>query len=193
MNNSVRLTLQQGTGAAHRALDQLPRVRRLLSDSLSIADHADTLRGLITAAQTAEAALEGWSAAHPQVHWKHPGLSARGKIDLVALGECSGPLPEAPTFEVRSFAGYVGVLYVLEGSALGGQFIAHQWKSRGHTLRPSRYFVDPSESVTLRWQEFCGWLEAAVPPSMVDEAVAAAVQTFATFHEVMSEPVHSRA
>lgn len=189
----VRKALQQATAASHRALDQLPELARLLHDDLSVQDHAKTLTGLIAATSVIEAALDQWPMGISRKVWRHPGLAARGVSDLAALGHARPwPAPVPDRFVIESEAAYAGAMYVLEGSALGGRFIANHWVRQGHSQRPSSYFLEAGEISGQRWQDFCVWLESTVAPASIEAAVQAARSAFAVFHSAMACPDYSR-
>ena len=105
--------------------------------------------------------------------------------DLQALGdEPADGLPRAEVPVPVSTASWIGTLYVLEGSTLGGQFISRTVEQelglrfgRGYS-----FFRSYGEQVGSRWQEFRQFAEKHVAPDKIDEAVLAAEQTFQTIH-----------
>lgn len=102
--------------------------------------------------------------------------------DLAALGIDPATLPYATTLpDVQDVARALGVLYVLEGSTLGGQVLARQVSSGAAGLPTS--FLDGAGAATgARWASFCRFAEglAARDPAVASRAVAAADETFAT-------------
>jgi len=114
--------------------------------------------------------------------------------DLQALGaqrlDGTAAMPDLP-----DLAAALGSLYVIEGSALGGQVIARGLASR-HAIGPETggaYFWGWGAETGARWREFRALLES----ELADDAAAgaracdAAVQTFealtATFRELLHE------
>lgn len=107
-----------------------------------------------------------------------PALAA----DLDAIGN---PPPEgADTMALPaldSLERAIGCLYVLEGSALGGQFISrHVAQALGLTGASGCSFFsgDPAD-VGRRWREVCGAIDRC-PPTTFDDAADGARRTFSS-------------
>ncbi len=184
--NAIRACLQEATLNAHRSLDQLERVRHLLSPALSVAEHIDILARMVRAAYTVEAALGSWQKCDRLYLWDHPRLSEAGMQDLCELGLAEEACQAIPLSPIDSDAAYAGALYVLEGSALGGHFIALHWKRMGLTARPCRYFQLDPHGPQARWHGFCAWLEAAIPRHQTPIAINTALWAFSVFHQNLS-------
>lgn len=87
-----------------------------------------------------------------------------------------------PALLPASDAGAWGALYVLEGSALGGQVLArHLERALGPSL-PLAFFRGAGEDVGARWRAFCRALDAHVPAGEADALVQGARATFERFH-----------
>jgi heme oxygenase len=140
---------------------------------------------MVTAASTVETALEAWRLTAPLELWQHPGLAARGTIDLLQIGELGCIAVPASVLDIGSTPAYAGALYVLEGSALGGHFIAAQWARNGHSDRPHSYFALPGTTPHPRWQAFCSWLDQVVTPEDIPLATDAATRTFLAFYTAL--------
>jgi heme oxygenase len=94
--------------------------------------------------------------------------------DLAALGGRPASQAEA-SIEVCGVAEALGLMYVLEGSTLGGRVIRKQVEGAGGDMR-GLSFLDPyGPQVGERWRDFLGVL-AAEPD--VDAMVAGAVAGF---------------
>ena len=109
--------------------------------------------------------------------------------DVTALGLASAA-DGAPVHlpALSGVAAAYGSMYVLEGSALGGQVIARQVAAR-LGLDPDQgaaYFTGWRAGTGTLWREFRERLEVEVGPREVDRASAcdAAVQTFAALEAV---------
>lgn len=88
-----------------------------------------------------------------------------------------GPAP-VPTSDAAAW----GALYVLEGSALGGQVLArHLERALGPSL-PLAFFRGAGADVGGRWRAFCRALETHVPAGEADALVHGARATFDRFH-----------
>ena len=112
--------------------------------------------------------------------------------DLAALGLPRVPAPPAAHFLLPGLPAALGSLYVLEGSALGGQVIARQ-AARDHALGPqdgAAYFNGWGARTGAMWREFQQVLEVHDPgPQGRAQACASAQATFdglsATFASVL--------
>ena len=101
------------------------------------------------------------------------GLDAE---DRARLPRCAaGDLPAAATR-----AELLGVCYVLEGSTLGGQFIARHLRERLGLKNGegARYFLSYGAAVGARWREFGAELERFSSPETDAAVVGAAGEAF---------------
>lgn len=174
--------LRDGTADLHQQLeDRLD----LASPRLTIEHYADAVGILAAAGLAIEAGLQRAFSADAglaaQLGW--PG---RRKTDLLVgdlhilrrrLPCCVQPLV------VDGAAQVVGVMYVMEGSTLGGQVVDSLVRRRLGEDTPRRSFVPYGSNARQRWNEFrdaAGTLTAAD----TDEAVAAARRTFELYLDV---------
>ena len=114
----------------------------------------------------------GWELANRRRAYLIPA-------DLQDLLGCSAlPLPLCPVRPPLATATQaLGVLYVLEGSTLGGQVIARQLEKAGLGAA-RRYFTAYGALTGPRWQATCRLLAAAATPENEAEIVASATRTF---------------
>ncbi len=124
---SARLRLQ--TRAAHDRIEANPHFARLMAPDLTRPEYHALVARLFGHHAAAEAGLAGAAALLPD----RLGLAGRLRrtallgADLVALGSTPvqvAALPRCPGLALRRPEEAWGVLYVLEGSSLGGQVIA---------------------------------------------------------------------
>lgn len=171
MVSDAHLRLRAATRHAHRQLEErtaiLDRVR-------SRAGRAEVVRGFYRLHAEAEAAAEPWLAAIPGLDFEGRRRTARLANDLRALGSAT-PSVARDALRIDHEAGALGLLYVLEGSSLGGQVIRRQV---GDLTGLS--FLDPYGARTgERWRAFLAVLTASLPrPSDVEAAVAGALAGF---------------
>lgn len=98
--------------------------------------------------------------------------------DLAALGHPGPPAPATPRPPTRPEA--AGLLYVLEGSRLGGQLLLRQaLASADAAVRDNTRFLRHGEGQRL-WSSFAAWL-AERPAGHADGAVTGALRAFALF------------
>lgn len=113
--------------------------------------------------------------------------------DLRALGMSASQiaaLPDAPPPALPGDAAAYGALYVLEGSALGGQIIARQAADTlGLTSQAGlAFFSGGGMPSGRRWRRFCHDLDAAcTAPDDRTAALTAAKATFAAFDAWFNE------
>ena len=117
-------------------------------------------------------------AAHGQ-QTAFPARADRLAEDLQALGRPPWPLG-APVPAADGDAAAVGLLYVLEGSRLGGAVIRRRLLASLPPHLPLRFFsVDEDPG---RWQRLWDWVDTlALPESRQEEAARAAEAAFALY------------
>ncbi len=97
----------------------------------------------------------------------------------------SEDLPLAPTSPLRSLADQFGCLYVLEGSTLGGQFIARDVRANLNYTPENgcAFFASYGANIGTMWRKFREAIEAyaASQPDRHDTIIHSAVATFQTF------------
>lgn len=172
----VHAALREATASRHAAIDTLLALRR----PFGAAHYTRVLQGF-------GAFLSAWEPCMAQrlpPRWQ-PWFAASTRLhlvqqDLAALGQ-----PRAPGVLTlatpESTAAALGSLYVLEGSALGGQFIAAA--ARRHLgLTPDHgtaYFHGCGSATAARWREFLGRLDRDLTsPEACTQAVQGANATF---------------
>ena len=172
----VHALLREATASRHAAIDTLLALRH----PFGVAHYTRVLQGF-------GAFLSAWEPRTAQVlppHWQS-WFAACTRLhlvqqDLAALGLPRVPLPiTLATPDTPTAA--LGSLYVLEGSALGGQFITaaarrHLGLTPGHG---TAYFHGCGSATAARWREFLVRLEADLAsPQARQEAVLGANATF---------------
>jgi heme oxygenase len=143
--------LREATRPAHRALDHHPILAPLSRSPLSLSVYARALAALHGPQQAIECLLGSFA----------PGLQFPPRLadlerDLSTLGASPFPLmAEIP--EYQSESQLLGVMYVIEGSNLGGAVIARQL-ALGLPITAPRDFFGKSGGPS-RWENF--WRFAA--------------------------------
>lgn len=184
--------LRERTRTEHEATEAL---LPLMDEHLTRLTYVAALQALLPLLQS----WESWSRRHcPEA--QRPLLEGRQRSllllrDLEALGAVPvGEVLPAPFDSLLgSVAGgdlavrharFLGALYVVEGSTLGGQFIArHVETALG--LSPGEgnaYFLGYGEQTSARWREVKAAL-AEAPDGWLEESVEAARRVFGMFGE----------
>ena len=184
--------LRASTRAAHTSIETVPALNRLLSQDLAAPDYLETLRrvhafhagiepGLIRA-------LHGKSRAAALLDGNRLGAIA---ADITWFGATPLP-PRQPVSASYCSAAALGVLYVVEGSNLGGRIIGrHVAKSLG--VGPgtggSYYCGLAAEDAQRRWHVLQEALHIEIAAAGVgwEPLTAAALATFGALEAWMRE------
>lgn len=167
--SELAVRLRAATRSAHRALDHHPLLQPLTSAALTPQDYAQALAALRAPQAALESCLSGFVHAR-----QFPGRVAALDADLTDLGVAPWPLLAAAP-SIDSDAARVGVLYVLEGSRLGGAVI-ERCLARHLPDAPRRFFGEVAD--LQRWPAFWRFAEAYCPPERTAEALSAALAAF---------------
>lgn len=177
----VHALLREATASRHAAIDALLALRR----PFGAAHYTRVLQGFgafLSAweprmAQVLPPHWQSWFAASTRLHLVQQDLAAMGGLRL------AGPVVLA-TLDTPAAA--LGSLYVLEGSALGGQFIAAAARRQlGLTQdHGTAYFHGCGSATATRWREFLARLDADLASP---EARAQAVQGATTTFDVLTD------
>ncbi|WP_144983841.1 biliverdin-producing heme oxygenase [Halomonas sp. C22] len=174
--------LKNTTRTAHQRVDHHPVLSPLLRPRLSLEVYGQALTRLYPAIsgleQTLAAALGEWS-------WRYPLVTRAALLeqDLQALGQ---PLTARWRFpEPHNEAEMVGMLYVLEGSRLGGEVIARCVNQQLGSSVPCRFFgATPLAADT--WAALWRQAEAACPEPDWPCVRQGAEQAFEGFIQALS-------
>lgn len=182
MPDTLRQQLRAATRAEHLALESQPMLRRLVSPELTLAEYGHTHRAMCAFYLGLEPVLESrWarlrhkrSTQGYQFERRSPWLIR----DLEDLGQ-SVPAAASAGWERPMRDGYtLGVLYVLEGAALGARVIARSLSASVGVDADwgARHYVESARG--NRWPSFCRWLEVGTSPDEWPQALSGARDTF---------------
>jgi heme oxygenase (biliverdin-IX-beta and delta-forming) len=182
-------TLRRATRAQHDRIDALMDLRRMQ-------DRAHYARVL----GVCDAFLAGWEptvAAALPARWQ-PWLRARSRRpflqqDLHRLGVAPGAPARIPSFAGPASAW--GSVYVMEGSALGGQFITRNLAEAGlHPQCGAAYFHGWGDATGAMWREARAILARELDSDIaLAHACASARLTFDTLSGLLEDCLHERA
>jgi heme oxygenase (biliverdin-IX-beta and delta-forming) len=187
--NDALAALRGATHTHHERVDRLVDLQRLQEPS----HYARVLRVL-------EAFLAGWepavAAALPPARQEWLRLRSRRPFlqqDLRALRVAPGTAARMPGF--ASEAAAWGAIYVMEGSALGGQVISRTLARRG--LSPATgaaYFHGWGDATSAMWREVRGLLASHLDsPRAIAQAWEGARATFDALSHLLESHLHERA
>lgn len=172
------MVLRRETAEAHARLDRGWEGHDLTRRSA----YAAFLSSMAGALVPLEAAMEAAGVAKRLPDWPARRRSAALLRDLAGLEVELAPIPALGDLAELGSAGMAGILYVLEGSRLGGSVILRRvLASPDATLHDHVRFLRHGEGLRL-WPSFAAWL-AADEPAQADRsgAVAGARLAFAAF------------
>ncbi|MDD5158952.1 MAG: biliverdin-producing heme oxygenase [Sulfuricurvum sp.] len=190
---TLRQRLKELTAPFHAELEKTPVAIALAEGSITREDYAIYLTKLAAIHQTLEPILIGMREwAHYEIN---PALRTRFallKADLAAL-EQEIPYTEStvfidtpPTFETA-----IGMMYVLEGSTMGGQILSRKLSHMigADGVPCTRYFQAYGENTMRLWGEFCQFLDCfeAKNPLLSDHVILGACAMFLTIQKDMYE------
>lgn len=179
--------LRQATRSAHRRLDHHPLLAPLVREDLDATHYRRVLRtfhGLFgvlqppvtqaLAGHAAAAAAAGYHFAD-RLGWLAADLAGLGVAPAAPAALAPPACPDAPHL--------AGILYVIEGSTLGGQVIARQLAaSLGvGAARGGRFFHGHGPDTGACWAAYWRFAAACVPEGGLPAACTAAEACFAWF------------
>lgn len=176
--------LRSATAADHDAVESsMP----LMDPQLDLATYTAVLlqlRGLVsiwesTLRAEAPRALQPLTAARSRLHLLDQDLISLGKDPQAA------PVASLPGFDTS--AHLYGAMYVMEGSRLGGQFIARHIVTLFPGHHVTHYFQGLGNQTGPMWKELLQLIKDQVPDSDTDHAIAGAKSMFSIFGDWMRQ------
>lgn len=169
----------------------------LMDPSLTLTQYGDVLARMYRIVR----AWDDWADAHAPNDLK-PILHTRRRAallanDLKTLGHLAPSVEEVPHERMQSTAVagdpravFLGRMYVMEGSTLGGQLLARHLEEHFGFAEGvgDSYFRGYGEATGERWRQFKEFLED-LPEETTDTVVASARNMFALFAEAMSAKI----
>ena len=175
--NLLALQLRASTRHGHRLLDHHPLLAALVHGNVNLESYAQALASLYATHYALEkfilehAKAAGW----PEIFMpRSPSLAA----DLAQLGQTPYPLQVPFPALTVDLPTVVGVLYVLEGSRLGGQFLSQQLRLQLPAQTPFRFFADTSGKLHPRWARFLALAHGRIQPEEIPACCTAAQAGF---------------
>ena len=170
--------LRSATKRPHNALDHHPLLAPLVTHDLSVLQYGDALAAL----HGVYAQAEDWIIAFLD---QAPGLfDYRSRHKLPALESDLARLGRAAIHSRMAFAApqavgaLIGVLYTIEGSTQGGQFIARTLQQIHGENLPTRFFNGYGECSSQYWKAFLEFADSSCPVGEYDLATTTAASLF---------------
>lgn len=175
-DNGYRDRLRGATSTAHVRLDA-----RFAQGLRDVRQYRHYLLGMQAFVANAESALASAVLGPSWRAWRDPVRTRWLDEDLAALG--LAPLPPGPTLAIESDADAAGVLYVIEGSALGATQLVGDARALGHQPGAGATFLHRHGGFGAgkRWRAFVQCLEVADFDTAAERAMLeAAARAFAS-------------
>ncbi|SEM20857.1 Heme oxygenase [Pseudoxanthomonas sp. GM95] len=179
--------LREVTAAAHTQVEALPHMPALADGTLTPARYAQVLACHWAILAPWERQHAPWLDALATQGWPYRRRTDALGHDLAALGASlpSAELGEAP--QAQDPAQAWGMLYVVEGSMLGGRVIARQLRARQPALASALDYFDLGSEDPGAWRRFQGCLDAVLPDEAARaQAAIGAAAMFGHFHHHLS-------
>lgn len=170
--------LRTATAARHRKVEQRIDVRRAFA---SPAAYRELLERLLGFHAPLEARLTGDGDLIPEGLRPLPPRSARLAADIAALGGEPRAIVRTAALPALSGGRVLGVLYVVEGSALGGAVLARLAQRRlGFDANSGASFFigDAGAGMQTRWSTLLELVEEAGARHALDPVIEGACDTF---------------
>ncbi|AZR24605.1 biliverdin-producing heme oxygenase [Xanthomonas vasicola] len=186
---SAALALRHATQDAHRLVEAVPLMQALGQGQIDSAAYAQILRrhhGLLAGF---EAQLSDWLTTLVANGWHYRRRVPALREDLRALGQ----QPDLPVAlpSVADDAARWGMLYVIEGSQLGGRMIARSVRKQQPALAGALRYFELADDDPAGWRRFQAALDRRLDtPSARDAAIDGAQAMFAHFHTCLAAEPH---
>jgi heme oxygenase len=192
---TTRDHLRQGTRVIHEQLHHHPSFAELMDETIALPGYYALLTRLFGYHHGLELALD--AAVFPERRQAPPvdRRSQRLLQDLEELGPSgSDPAPLTQTVKldaIKSYGAWLGVLYVREGSMMGGRALAAKLDHLFGSQLSGRRFFQGGGGDGAAWQRLCRAMDALDEPAAQDQALQAAVASFELFDTWMMprEPI----
>jgi heme oxygenase len=183
--------LREATAPLHQSLHEHPLMVRLLTRP-SVCCYRTVLRGFLAFFEPMEPVLMDSSRrlGVPELY-RRPDRTKRLSADLETLGDevpravCAHNLPVFP--RLTGIGNLAGCLYVINGSALGGQTILRRLSGFPAAQRACRFFTGDGEQTAQNWrdfQQFCNQVCRSDEDRLA--AVSSARQTFLSIAQCLT-------
>lgn len=177
--------IKEATKTAHLNLEK--KVIEKLKAIRSNADYADFLKYFYTYFSQVEQAIAPYITTQLLPDYKERRNSSFLKNDIEALKGNVEATPSITLPIIENQLQALGVLYVMEGSIMGGSIIIKMLEKGGITEGIS-FFSGYGEATGQKWGVFTQVMnQAATSPEQEEIAIQAANETFTCFGDVFNE------
>ncbi len=176
--SQLHRVLRDATKLSHHALDRHPLLAPLLTRELTVMQYGAALAALHGVYAQAEDVCLSFLDEHPGLfdyrsRRKLPAL----ELDLAELGRTG--VPSRMEFTApQNIGALIGILYTIEGSTHGGQFIARSVRQLRGGNFPVRFFTGYGDRSSQNWKEFLAFAGDRCPAAEYEAATSTAMSLF---------------
>ncbi|EKQ59196.1 heme oxygenase [Xanthomonas citri pv. malvacearum str. GSPB2388] len=182
---SAALALRHATQDAHRLVEAMPLMQALAQGQVDSAAYGQILRRHHALLAGFEARLGNWLTTLVGNGWHYRRRVPALRDDLRALGQ-QPDLPAALPASADDAARW-GMLYVIEGSQLGGRVIARNLRKQQPALAGALRYFELADGDPAGWRRFQAALDRRLAtPSARDAAIGGAQAMFAHFYSCLA-------
>jgi len=181
--------LREATRARHDAVERLPLMQALMHGRLDTEGYAALLRRHLAVFAAWEHRHAAWLSALAPV-WRYRPRTSALQADLAALQVPLAACNPALSNDLRASdeAACWGMLYVAEGSLLGGRVIARRLRTHQPDLAIALRYFELGGDEPAAWPRFQRLLQNALPdPGALARATAGAGALFDFFHHHLDD------
>ena len=175
--------LRTATAESHTNIEANPVLSRLLAADLTRAEYKKSVEryyGYFAPLEELLASCEEWTQRVP--HFASRLRSARLKADLETLGLSDQEISALPLCSqfppLSNYGSFLGTLYVLEGSNLGGRLIAKHLGTFAFAQSAHSFFSSDPAATSTNWKSFLALLNEPVSETESLSALQNATMTF---------------
>jgi heme oxygenase len=189
---SAAQQLKRATSSAHSKLDQHPLLKALPQNGLSELEYGSVLL-----------AIEHWLALYLPYQLTHPNLSLQNRAlqrHRWLLEDLKSLQIEQQRYTVQTrpslpnnLAQTLGAIYVIEGSSMGGLFLAPRVESELDRVDVTRFYRGYGKETASLWRETQSIINSELTTqSEIVQAIAAANQLFDSMYQILEKVFNER-
>lgn len=176
--SQLHRVLRDATKLSHHALDRHPLLAPLMTRELTVKQYGAALAALHGVYAQAEDLILAFLDQRPgQFDYRSRRKLPALELDLAELGRTG--VPSRIDFTAPQNVGaLIGILYTIEGSTHGGQFIARSVQQLRGEKFPVRFFTGYGDRSGQNWKEFLTFAGDSCPAAEYVAAASTAVSLF---------------
>jgi len=188
MAHSLSQWLKHETREAHQRTEATPLLTDMFKDPFSHARYRTLLTRFYGWYRPIDHQLTQFIDQHRLPHAYQP-RSPLLAMDLNALKVTPDSIVDHPVPDIHDYASFLGMLYVVEGSALGGTIIRKHLSQHMDVDHTARFFRPYEGAIKPRWDATCQWMDREATQQNIrpSDATRTAIATFQSIQEALHE------